>query len=705
MIEKIIAQKTAQSLSRVQNTIKLLDEGATIPFIARYRKEATGSLDEVQIEEIANLYTKLTELEARKKTILTSIEEQGKLTDELKSQIANCFDSSELEDVYLPYKPKRRTRATIAREKGLEPLAEMIYAQRFSDIEQRAKKFAVGEVSSADDAIAGACDIIAEGVAENIKVRNRVRKSFERNGEIISKLVKGKEAEGAKFSDYFDAQSPVRRISSHRFLAMARGEELGVLKISVAVDADEVIREIEREEIKYNSQSRKFMEMAIEDSYKRLIKPSISTETLAQIKQRADDEAIAIFAENLRQLLLASPLGQKRVIAIDPGFRTGCKVVVLDSQGNLLHNTNIYPHQPLNKLSEAKSLILSLVEKYKTEAFAIGDGTAGRETQHFVESLKTSCDIFMVNEDGASIYSASQTARDEFGDDDVTVRGAVSIGRRLMDPLSELVKIDPKSLGVGQYQHSVDQPKLKGRLTTVVESCVNKVGVNINTASKHILTYISGLGSSLAQNIVDYRAQNGDFTSRKELLKVPRLGAKAYEQAAGFLRVVGGGNPLDNSAVHPESYHIVQKMAKDLGVSVVEFSKNKDLRKNVDAKRYTSGDVGLPTINDILEALDKQGLDPRSEATAFCFDDNIRTIDDLQIGMQLEGIVSNMTAFGAFVNIGIKQDGLVHISQICDKFISSPTEVLSLGQRVMVKVVDVDNQRGRVGLSIKQAVK
>ncbi|MFI3303659.1 MAG: Tex family protein [Rikenellaceae bacterium] len=701
MLEKIISKELGVSLTAISATLRLLGEGATIPFISRYRKEATGSLDEVQIEKIKTLFDHLTELETRKKSILSTIEEQGKLSDELKQRITNCFNSTELEDLYLPYKPKRRTRATIARERGLEPLAEAILSQNVNDIESRAKRFINKDIPSTEDAIAGACDIVAEHIAESEVVRGRVRSMFDREGVIYSKVIKGKEVEGAKYSDYFDTRTHLRRISSHRFLAMQRGEAEKILRLTIEVDGEQITEQIARREIRNNSRSAKYMRSAIEDSYKRLLKPSIENETFARTKEVADDAAITIFADNLRQLLLSSPLGEHRVIAIDPGFRTGCKVVVLDAQCNLVENTTIYPHPPQSHIKEAGEKIRALVSKYKIEAFAIGDGTAGRETERFVEDLALTPDIYMVNEDGASIYSASATAREEFPDYDVTVRGAVSIGRRLIDPLSELVKIDPKSIGVGQYQHSVDQARLKNRLTTVVESCVNQVGVNINTASKHILTYISGLGATLAANIVKYRAENGEFRSRRDLLKVPRLGAKAYEQAAGFLRVVGGKNLLDNSAVHPESYHIVEQMAADCGVAIDLFVGDSSLRKGVDRRRYITDTVGLPTIDDIFEALDKRGLDPRERLTKFEFDANVKTIEDLREGMELPGIVTNITAFGAFVDVGVKQDGLVHISQLADKFVSSPSDVVQLGQRVKVRVVEVDMTRRRVALTMR----
>ena len=703
MLEQIISQRLQIALPQVQGTVRLLREGATIPFISRYRKEATGSLDEVQIGAVREQLDKLTELEARRQTVLATIEAQGSLTGELRQRIAACWDAVELEDIYLPYKPKRRTRATVARERGLEPLANIIQAQNARDAAQQARRFVTADVPTPEEALAGACDIIAERIAEDERARNSVRRTFAREGIVHSKVVKGKDAGGVKYSDYFDATSPLRSISSHRFLAMRRGEDDGILKISIDADAGRITENLCRQFIRPGSATREYMETAVADSFKRLIRPSIETEMLAAAKEKADDEAIRVFAENLRQLLLSAPLGQKRVIAVDPGFRTGCKVVVLDAQGNLVHNTTIYPHPPQNRYAEAAETLKTLAAKYKAEAFAVGDGTAGRETEQLVRSLGLdgSVQLFMVSEDGASVYSASAAAREEFPDYDVTVRGAVSIGRRLIDPLSELVKIDPKSIGVGQYQHSVDQPKLKARLNTVVESCVNRVGVNINTASKHILTYISGLGPALAGNIVAYRTANGSFKSRKEVLKVPRLGAKAYEQAAGFLRVVGGENPLDNSAVHPESYHIVERMAADAGVSVDRLLADKELRKTLNPERYVTEKVGLPTVTDILEALDKRGLDPREQLQVFSFDPNVHTIDDLRTGMRLPGIVTNITAFGAFVDIGIKQDGLVHISQLADRYVASPADAVHLGQHVEVRVTAIDTVRNRISLSMR----
>lgn len=687
--------------------MKLLDDGATIPFIARYRKEATGSLDEVAIAAIKEMYDKLSELEARKQTVLSTIEEQGKLSPQLKERIVNCFDSVELEDIYLPYKPRRRTRATIARERGLEPLADLVFAQNVQGIEREARRFLGDEVPGVEEALAGACDIIAERVSENEQARAAVRRTFARSGVVASHVVKGKEEEGVKYSDYFEASGPAARISSHRFLAMKRGEDEGILKLGVGVEAQPVLDELNRRFIKPRSTTRDLMETAVADGYKRLLEPSIENETLTAIKERADEEAIVIFAENLRQLLLSSPLGQKRVMAIDPGFRTGCKVVVLDAQGNMLCHTAIFPHPPQREMAASADKLEELVDKYHVEAIAIGNGTAGRETEQFVRTigLDKQLQLFVVSEDGASVYSASAVAREEFPDFDVTVRGAVSIGRRLMDPLSELVKIEPRSIGVGQYQHSVDQKKLKDKLDVVVESCVNLVGVNLNTATKQILTYISGLGPSLAQNIVEYRAQNGSFASRKELLKVPRLGAKAYEQAAGFLRVTGGSNPLDSTAVHPESYYIVEKMARDMNVTLEKFISDAMTRKAIVPQNYVQGTAGLPTIHDIMEALDKRGLDPRKPATEFAFDETVHEIGDLREGMELPGIVTNLTAFGAFVNIGVHQDGLVHVSQICDRFIKSPAEVLKLGQQVRVTVIGVDLARNRINLSMKRAKK
>ena len=701
MLTNIIANETGLAPDKVRNTIELLDAGATVPFIARYRKEVTGSMDEVAIGNIKELYAKFKTLLQRKATVIETIEGQGKLTPELKKRIEECFDSVELEDIYLPFRPKRRTRATVAKECGLEPLAELIVLQQCNDIKGRARSFICTEVPTVEDAISGACDIIAERVAEDEGARASMRRMFARRGRIVSKVIKGKEADGVKYADYYDWQESIARISSHRLLAIMRGEEEGFLRVSIIVDTEEALEQLNRRFVKRYSPLREYMETAVADGFKRLLAPSIENETRNTAKQKADDEAIAVFAENLRQLLMSSPLGQKRVLAIDPGFRTGCKVVVLDSQGNLVHHTVIYPHPPQNDRDGAAHIITSLVNDYVIEAFAIGNGTAGRETEDFVRRLGLAPGIFSVNEDGASVYSASAVAREEFPDEDVTVRGAVSIGRRLIDPLSELVKIEPRSIGVGQYQHSVDQIKLKERLDVVVESCVNKVGVNLNTATKQILTHISGLGPALAENIVRYRAENGDFRTRKELLKVPRLGNKAFEQAAGFLRVVGGDELLDNTAVHPESYGIVVKMAKDMNVSLDEFIADGEIRKKVVLSKYITDKVGMPTLTDIMDALNKRGLDPREQAKAFSFDPNVHEIEDLRAGMVLPGLVSNITAFGAFVNIGVHQDGLVHISQLADKYVSSPSDVVKLGQQVMVRVVEVDLKRRRISLSMK----
>ncbi len=703
MLEQIISQRLQIPLPQVEGTVRLLREGATIPFISRYRKEVTGSLDEVAVGSVRDLLERLTELEARKRTILSTIEEQGRLTGELRARIEASWDAAEVEDLYLPYKPRRRTRAAAARERGLEPLANLLMAQHTPDIRRQAQRFVTAEVPTADDALAGASDIVAERMAEDDRIRSEVRRNFSREGIVHARVAKGKEQQGAKYADYFDAATPVRSVSSHRLLAMLRGEEEGILKVSVEVDAERITERIRRRFIRPGSTTRTWLEAAAADAFRRLIRPSIESETLAAAKERADDEAIRIFAENLRQLLLASPLGQKRVIALDPGFRTGCKVVALDAQGNLLHHTVIYPHPPQSRTAEAAETLRRLAARYRTEAMAIGDGTAGRETEQFVRGLQLQgVELYTVSENGASVYSASAAAREEFPGEDVTVRGAVSIGRRLIDPLSELVKIDPKSIGVGQYQHSVDQAKLRARLGDVVESCVNRVGVNINTASKHILTYISGLGPALAENIVAYRAANGDFRTRNELKKVPRLGAKAFEQAAGFLRIVGGRNPLDNSAVHPESYPIVERMAADAGVSVERLLADRELRRTIRPERYVTAQAGLPTVTDILEALDKRGLDPREELHTFAFAPDVRTIDDLREGMTLPGIVTNITAFGAFVDIGIKQDGLVHVSQLADRYVASPAEVVRLGQHVEVRVTGIDTLRGRISLSMRR---
>ncbi|MDM8206307.1 Tex family protein [Bacteroides gallinaceum] len=690
---------------RVSNTLKLLLGGATIPFISRYRKEATGGLDEVQIGEIQANYDKLTELAKRKETILSTIGEQGKLTDELRSRISGCWNPTELEDIYLPYKPKRKTRAEAARQKGLEPLAILIMLQRENNLTAKVRSFVKGEVENEEEALKGARDIIAEQVSENEGARNTVRNAFAREAVITAKVVKGKETEenAAKYRDYFDFSEPLKKCTSHRLLAIRRGESEGILKVSISPDDTGCTEKLERKYVKGNNECARQVAEAVADAYKRLIKPGIETEFAAASKEKADEEAIRVFAGNLRQLLLAPPLGQKRVLGIDPGYRTGCKVVCLDAQGTLLHNEAIYPHPPKSEYQQAARKLTKLVEQYKIEAIAIGNGTASRETEQFVTSLRFDREIqvFVVSEDGASIYSASKLAREEFPDYDVTVRGAVSIGRRLMDPLAELVKIDPKSIGVGQYQHDVDQTKLKASLDQTVESCVNLVGINVNTASKHLLTYVSGLGPALAKNIVDYRTENGPFQSRKELLKVPRMGAKAFEQCAGFLRIPHAKNPLDNSAVHPESYPIVEQMAKDMNCSVTDLIKDKTLRSRIKVENYISDTVGLPTLNDIMQELDKPGRDPRQKIQAFEFDRNVRTIDDLTEGMELPGIVTNITNFGCFVDIGIKENGLVHISQLADHFVSDPTTVVSIHQHVHVKVLGIDRERKRIQLTMK----
>lgn len=691
---------------RVENTLKLLQGGATIPFISRYRKEATGGLDEVQIGDIHTRYEKLCELAKRKETVLSTIEEQGKLTDTLRERISNCWDATELEDIYLPFKPKRKTRAEAARQKGLEPLAMLLLMQRENNLSARVRQFVKGDVKDEEDALKGARDIIAEQVNEDERARNLIRNQFSRQAMITSKVVKGKEKEEAalKYRDYFDFSEPLKKCTSHRLLAIRRGEAEGILKVSITPDDESACTErLERQYVHGNGECSAQVTEAVNDAYKRLLKPAIETEFSALSKEKADEEAIRVFAENLRQLLLAPPLGQKRTMGIDPGYRTGCKVVCLDAQGTLLHNEAIYPHPPKSETALAGRKLVKLVEQYKIEAIAIGNGTASRETERFVTSQRydREVQVFVVSEDGASIYSASKIARDEFPEYDVTVRGAVSIGRRLMAPLAELVKIDAKSIGVGQYQHDVDQSKLKASLDQTVESCVNLVGVNVNTASKHLLTYVSGLGPTLAQNIVDYRTENGAFHSRKELLKVPRMGAKAFEQCAGFLRIPQADNPLDNSAVHPESYAIVEKMAKDLKCSVADLIKNKELRSQIDIKNYVTDTVGLPTLTDILQELDKPGRDPRQKIQVFEFDKNVQTIDDLREGMELPGIINNITNFGCFVDIGIKENGLVHISQLADKFVSDPTTVVSMHQHVRVRVLSIDHERKRIQLTMK----
>lgn len=699
----IISNNLNISLRQVENTIKLLSEGATIPFISRYRKEMTGNLDEIQIAAIQNQHTKLCELAKRKETILTTIEEQGKLTDELRSQIEQCYDAIALEDIYLPFKPKRRTRAEIAKEKGLEPLAKMLMKQNDLDVCSVANRFVSNEIESEDDALKGARDIMAEWISESTNARNAVRNIFSREAIISSKVIKGKEEEGNKYRDYFDLSEPLRRCSSHRYLAMRRGESEGFLKVSISPEDDHCIERLNRIFVRTDNDCSKQVNISVADAYKRLIKPSIENEFAGIQKEKSDTEAIRVFAENAQQLLLAPPLGQKRVMGIDPGYRTGCKVVCLDNQGNLLHNETIYPHPPKNEKSLATRKIQKLVEQYKIEAIAIGNGTASRETEHFIQNIRYDRElkVFVVSENGASIYSASKVAREEFPDYDVTVRGAVSIARRLMDPLAELVKIDPKSIGVGQYQHDVDQSRLKQTLDQTVESCVNRVGVELNTASKHLLVYVSGLGPQLAQNIVDYRTENGAFSSRNELLNVAKMGKKSFEQCAGFLRINGAENPLDNSAVHPESYHVVERMAKDCQVSVKELIENKTLREQIDLNQYVSEKIGLPTLTDIMKELDKPGRDPRKGIKVFMFDPTISKIEDLKEGQILPGLVTNITNFGVFVDVGIKENGLVHISQLADKFINDPTQIVRIGQEVNVKVLEVDLTRKRVALTMR----
>ena len=703
---QMIAAELKLPAHRIANTLKLLQGGATIPFISRYRKEATGGLDEVQIGDIQTRYEKLCELSKRKETVLSTIEEQGKLTPELKSRISACWNATELEDIYLPFKPKRKTRAEAARAKGLEPLALLLMMQKENNLAAKVRNFVKGEVKDEEDALKGARDILAEQISEDERSRNLMRNQFQRQAIIQSKVVKGKEAEeaSAKYRDYFDFCEPLKKCSSHRLLALRRGESEGVLKVTIFPEDEDMCNErLQRLFVRANNECAHQVEEALTDAYKRLLKPAIETEFAALSKEKADEEAIRVFAENLRQLLLAPPLGQKRVMGIDPGFRTGCKVVCLDAQGTLLHNEAIYPHPPKSEYAQAARKIVKLVEQYKIEAIAIGNGTASRETEQFVTSQRydREVQVFVVSEDGASIYSASKTAREEFPDYDVTVRGAVSIGRRLMDPLAELVKIDAKSIGVGQYQHDVDQTKLKASLDQTVESCVNLVGVNVNTASKHLLTYVSGLGPTLAQNIVDYRTENGPFESRRQLLKVPRMGVKAYEQCAGFLRIPQAKNPLDNSAVHPESYPIVEQMAKDLNCTVADLIKDKELRSKIDLKKYVTDTVGLPTLTDILQELDKPGRDPRQKIQVFEFDKNVRTLDDLQEGMELPGIVTNITNFGCFVDIGIKENGLVHVSQLADRFVSNPADVVRIHQHVRVKVMSIDHERKRIQLTMK----
>lgn len=701
---KLISESLSLTARQVCNTLELLDSGATVPFISRYRKERTGSLDEVQIAAIQEQYDKLKTISKRKETIRTTIEEQGKLTPELQERIEQCWDANLLEDLYLPYKPKKRTKAEIARQKGLEPLALKIMMQRGCNLDAEAQKFVRGEVKDKEEALAGARDIIAEQVSENEEARKRVRRVFERTALITAKVVKGKEEEGDKFKDYFDFQEPLRKCSSHRLLALRRGEAEGVLRVSIAPAEDEdCLNQLNRQFVRSNDVCGRLISEAVADSYKRLLRPSIETEFAAGSRAKAEEEAIRVFAANLKQLLLSPPLGQKRVLGIDPGFRTGCKVVCLDNQGTLLHNEAIFPHAPRNEYAQAQRKLAQLVEQYNIEAIAIGNGTASRETERLVKSISFDREVqaFVVSEDGASVYSASKIARDEFPDYDVTVRGAVSIGRRLMDPLAELVKIDPKSIGVGQYQHDVDQTKLKKSLDGVVEFCVSSVGVNLNTASQHLLTYVAGVGPNLAQNIIDYRTENGAFHSRKDLMHVKRMGAKAFEQCAGFLRIPDATDPLDATAVHPERYALVRRMAADHKTTVEELIRNKALRESIDLKKYVTDDCGLPTLNDIMSELDKPGRDPRKAIEVFSFAPDVETIDDLKPGMVLPGIVSNITNFGCFVDIGVHEKGLVHISEMADRYVSDPNTVVTLHQQLKVRVLSVDKARNRIALSLK----
>ena len=708
----IISQRTQIAERQVVQTLELLADGATIPFIARYRKERTGGLDEVQIATIAEQGERLADIAKRKETITNTITDQGRMTPELARRIADCWDATELEDIYLPYKPRRRTRAQVAREQGLEPLATLLLLQREANPTAAAAKFVNDDVPTAAAALKGAQDIIAETVSEDERSRQGVRGQFRRTAVITSRLAKkskGSEAGGgdaaAKFSDYFDWSEPLRRCSSHRLLAMRRGEAEGVLRVAIGIDDDEATGRLRRQWVKGRGPCADLVGDAVADGYKRLLAPSIETEFAALSKAQADDEAIRVFAENLRQLLLGAPLGQKRVMAIDPGFRTGCKVACLDAQGNLLHHEAIFPHPPAARQADAMEHVAQMLRRYSVEAIAIGNGTASRETKEFVDftmrQLGLSVPVYVVSEDGASVYSASKVAREEFPDEDVTVRGAVSIGRRLMDPLAELVKIDPKSIGVGQYQHDVDQAKLKHSLDQTVESCVNLVGVNLNTASQHLLTYVSGLGPALAKNIVDYRRQNGPFDSRAALKKVPRLGPAAFEQCAGFLRIADARNPLDGTAVHPERYALVERMARDQGCSVADLIADKGLRARIDINKYVGGDVGLPTLTDIMAELEKPGRDPRSEVEEFEFDPTVSALGDLREGMELPGIVTNITNFGAFVDVGVHQDGLVHISQLADRYVSHPTDVVRLHQHVRVRVTEVDLRRNRISLTMK----
>jgi len=698
----LIALSLQLSEKQIRNAIQLFNEGATIPFVSRYRKEMTDGMDEVQLGDTKEQYDKLCELAKRKLAVLKSIEDQNKLTPDLKARIDSCWNITELEDIYLPYKPKRRTRAEIARERGLEPLATGLMKQQSNDVKKMALSFVKGDVADIEDALKGARDIIAEWINENEAARNAIRSVFRREATISSKLIKGKDEEAQKYRDYFEMSEKLARCSSHRLLAMRRGETEGFLRVNISPEDDHCLERLDRIFVKGETESSQQVGEAVSDAYKRLLKPSIETEFASESKSKADTEAIRVFAENLRQLLLSPPLGQKRVLGIDPGFRTGCKVVCLDAQGNLLHNETIYPHPPVNDASQAMRKVQKMVEAYDIQAVAIGNGTAGRETEQFIQNIRFDREVklFVVSENGASIYSASKIARDEFPEYDVTVRGAVSIGRRLMDPLAELVKIDPKSIGVGQYQHDVDQSQLKKALDQTVENAVNRVGVNLNTASKHLLIYISGLGPQLAQNIVDYRTENGAFKSRKQLMKVPKMGAKTFEQCAGFLRIPDSVQLLDNSAVHPESYGIVESMAKDLKMDIKDLIQNKELKKSLDLQKYITPAVGLPTLNDILQELEKPGRDPRSEIQVFEFDPNVKKITDLRTGMELPGIVTNITNFGAFVDIGIKENGLVHVSQMADRYISNPAEVVSVHQHVKVRIMEVDVERKRVQLKL-----
>lgn len=702
-ISQLISQELNIPLHQVAGTVGLLNDDNSIPFISRYRKEVTGGLDEIAVQSVETRLNYYNELEKRKATIIKSIEAQEKLTEELSVRILNCWDANTLEDIYLPYKPKRRTRAEVAREKGLEPLAKIIMAQRSDDISRRAQQFLSDAVPDVEAAIAGAQDIIAEWISESEAVRNSVRRAFRHDAVLNSHFVKGKEIEGRNYENYYDYSQPLRRVSSHQLLAIRRGEKEGFLKVGIAINDDRAIDNICRIVVKGSGKASMLVEEAAEDSFKRLVKPSIETEFAALSKSKADDEAIDMFAQNARQLLFAPPLGHKRILAIDSGFRTGCKVVCLDENGNLLHHDVIYPTAPNYDIDGATEKVCALVEKYAIDAISLGNGTASRETERFLKRLRHSrkVDVYVVSENGASIYSASKIARDEFPDKDVTVRGAVSIGRRLLDPLAELVKIDPKSIGVGQYQHDVDQNKLKEALTFTVESCVNSVGVNINTASKELLTYVSGLGPALAEKIVNYRAENGGFSSRADIMNVPKMGKKTFTQAAGFLRVPESDNPLDNSAVHPESYSIVKQMAADCGCTVAELMNDKAKRASIDIKNYVSEKVGIPTLADIMCELDKPGRDPRSEIETFEFDDSINDIKDLRKDMVLNGKVTNITKFGAFVDIGIHENGLVHISHLSDRRVSDPSRVVHIGQHVRVKVIEVDLDRKRIALSMK----